>query len=44
MANEAKRESKVLEEVRDTINNFLIFDFTDWEKDYEKAYGIKPVA
>lgn len=41
MANEAKRESKVLEEVRDTINNFLIFDFTDWEKDYEKAYGIK---
>lgn len=37
MLNEAKRRSKILEEVRDNINNFVIFEFTGWEKESTRA-------
>lgn len=38
MKNEATRKSKALEDVRDKINNFLIFDFTSFaEEDKNRA-------
>lgn len=35
MVDEAKSKSKILEEIRDDIGILLVFDFTNWEKDWE---------